>query len=220
MGLPDTLDELEKFMGELEKLFTVSLDYPRDEDDIFLDEEVEKLKILRQEESELLKQFKDLGGDEVDNSLQKYVAQEEMLNSPLAQDSRFNLYNEEEEQKIRKLGALSRKIISINESMGEILYNKPGVVPETIYQVKETVERFNTLEQPRIEKILDDADLTLQESQKVLLNVNKSVESTQDILEDISTYKKPVIIVLGVFSLLLIAILVMILVVLVKIAFF
>jgi hypothetical protein len=47
------------------------------------------------------------------------------------------------------------------------LYKKPGVIPETIYHLKETVERFNTLEQPRIEKLLDDVDLTIQESQKV-----------------------------------------------------
>jgi hypothetical protein len=220
MGLPDTLEEFEKLMGEFEKLLTVSLDYPRSDDDIFQVEEIQKLKILREKESELLKRLKDLGGNDEESSLKKYIAQEDMLNSPLAKDSRFDLYNEEEEQKMRKLGSLSREILQTHEDIKEILYKKPGVIPETIYHLKETVERFNTLEQPRIEKLLDDVDLTIQESQKVLSNANKSVENTQELLGDVSKYKNPLIIGLGIFSLLFIAILAMILVVLVKIAFF
>jgi len=113
MGLPDTLDELEKFMGEIEKLFSVDLDYPRSEDAIFLDEEVQKLKILREKESELLMKLKDLGGEVDETSLKKYIAQYDMLNSPLARDPRFDLYNEEEEQKITKLGTLSREILTL-----------------------------------------------------------------------------------------------------------
>jgi hypothetical protein len=220
MGLPDTLDEVEKLMGEFEKLLTVSLDYPRNDDDIFLEEEVHKLKILREKESELLLQLKDLGGNDDEDSLKKYMAQKDMLNSPLAKDSRFDLYTEEEEQKIIEMGTLSRDILSLHEAIREILYKKPGVIPETIYQLKETVERFNTLEQPRIEKLLDDVDLTVQESQKVLSNANKSVENTQEMLNDIAEYKTPIIICLGVFGVLLIAIMIMILIVLVKIAFF
>jgi hypothetical protein len=220
MGLADTLDELEEFMVEIEKLFTVNLDYPRSEDAIFLDEEVQKLKILREKEREQIKRLKDLGGNDDETSLKKYITQEDMLNSPLAKDSRFDLFSEEEEQKMRKLGSLSREILITHESIREILYKKPGVIPETIYQLKETVERFNTLEQPRIEKLLDDVDLTIQESQKVLSNANKSMENTQEMLEDISEYKTPLTIGLGIFGLLLIAIMVMILVVLVKMAFF
>jgi hypothetical protein len=220
MGLADTLDELEEFMGEIEKLFTVNLYAPRSEDTIFLDEEVQKLKILREKESKLITQLKDLGGKDEETSLKKYIAQEDMLNSPLAKDSRFDLYNEKEEQKMRKLGSLSREILTTHEAIREVLYKKPGVIPETIYQLKETIERFNTLEQPRIEKLLDDIDLTVQESQKVLSNANKSVENTQEILDDISEYKTPLFIGLGIFGLLLIAIMAMILIVLVKIAFF
>jgi hypothetical protein len=220
MGLPDTLEEFEKLMGEFEKLLNVSLDYPRSEDDIFQVEEIQKLKILREKESKLITQLKDLGGKDEETSLKKYIAQEDMLNSPLAEDSRFDLYNEEEEQKMRKLGSLSREILTTHEAIREVLYKKPGVIPETIYQLKETIERFNTLEQPRIEKLLDDIDLTVQESQKVLSNANKSVENTQEILDDISEYKTPLFIGLGIFGLLLIAIMAMILIVLVKIAFF
>jgi hypothetical protein len=220
MGLADTLDELEEFMGEIEKLFTVNLYAPRSEDTIFLDEEVQKLKILREKESKLITQLKDLGGKDEETSLKKYIAQEDMLNSPLAKDSRFDLYNEKEEQKMRKLGSLSREILTTHEAIREVLYKKPGVIPETIYQLKETIERFYTLEQPRIEKLLDDIDLTVQESQKVLSNANKSVENTQEILDDISEYKTPLFIGLGIFGLLLIAIMAMILIVLVKIAFF
>ncbi|MDD1763437.1 MAG: hypothetical protein LUQ70_01815 [Methanobacteriaceae archaeon] len=220
MGLPDTLDELEKFMQELEKLFVVSLDYPRSDDDFFWDEEVEKLKILREKESELLKQLKDMEGSDDDASLSKYIAQEDLLNSPLGQDSRFDLYDKEEEQRIRQLGTLSRKIVALREAMQEILYNKPGVIPETIYRSKETIERFNKIEQPRIEKILDDIDLTLQESHKVISNANKSIENTQGILAGFSKYETPLMIGMGALGLLLIAIMVMVLLVLVKIAFF
>lgn len=219
MGLPDTLDEVEKLMGELEKLFTVNLEYPRSEEAIFLEEEVQKLKFLREKQLELLKQLKDLGGDDDEDSLKKYAAQEDMLNSPLAEDPRFDLYNEEEEQKIREIGALSKDILALHEAMHEILYKKPGVIPEMIYYFKETMERFHTLEQPRVEKLLDDVDLTVQESQKVLSNANKAVKNTQEMLEDIAKYKTPLIVGLGVLGILLIAILVMLLVLLVQIAF-
>ncbi len=220
MGLAETLDELQEFMVEIEKLFTVNLEYPRSEDAIFLEEEVQKLKILREKESELLTQLRDLGGDDDVDSLKKYAAQKDMLNSPLAEDPRFNLYSEEEEQNIREMGALSLDILTLHEAMHEILYKKPGVIPEMIYYFKETVERFNTLEQPRVEKLVDDLNLTVQESQKVLSNANKSVENAQEMLDDVNTYKTPMIIGIGVFGVLLIAIMIMILIVLVKIAFF
>jgi hypothetical protein len=220
MGLPDTLDELEKLMGEVENLLAVSLDYPRSDDEIFLKEEVQKLKILREKESELLTQLKDLGGDDDEDSLKKYAAQDDMLNSPLAEDPRFDVYTEQEEQKIRKMGALSKDILTLYEAMREILYKKPGVIPEMLYYFKETVERFNTLEQPRIEKLLDDVNLTVQESQKVLSKTNKTVKNTQDLLEDVEKYKTPMIVGLGVFGVLLIAIMAMLLVLLVQIAFF
>lgn len=220
MGLAETLDELGEFLVEIEKLFTVNLEYPRSEDAIFLEEEVQKLKILREKESELLTQLRDLGGDDDVDSLKKYAAQKDMLNSPLAEDPRFNLYSEEEEQNIREMGALSLDILTLHEAMHEILYKKPGVIPEMIYYFKETVERFNTLEQPRVEKLVDDLNLTVQESQKVLSNANKSVENAQEMLDDVNTYKTPMIIGIGVFGVLLIAIMIMILIVLVKIAFF
>lgn len=220
MGLAETLDELGEFLVEIEKLFTVNLEYPRSEDAIFLEEEIQKLNLLREKESELLIQLKDLGGDDDEASLKKYISKDDMLNSPLAQDSRFDLYSEEEEQKIRELGTLSKDILTLHEDMREILYKKPGVIPEIIYQLKETVERFNTFEQPRIEKLLDDVDLTVQKSQKVLSNVNKSVQNTQEIMEDVSKLKMPVIIGLGVFGVLLLAIMVMILIVLIQMAFF
>jgi len=220
MGLAETLDELGEFLVEIEKLFTVNLDYPRSDDDIFLEEEVQKLKILREKEAELLKQLKGLGGKDDEDSLKKYAAQKDMLNSPLAEDPRFDLYSEEEEKNIREMGALSKDILILHESLQEILYKKPGVILEMIYYLKETVERFNTLEQPRIEKLVDDLNLTVQESQKVLSNANKSVENAQEMLDDVNKYKTPMIIGIGVFGVLLIAIMIMILIVLVKIAFF
>ncbi|MEM2884925.1 MAG: hypothetical protein QXF24_02405 [Thermoproteota archaeon] len=46
-------------------------------------------------------------------------------------------------------------------------------MPVTMYNVNEVIERFNTLEQPRIEDILDSVDDNLEESREILEQVRK-----------------------------------------------
>lgn len=64
-------------------------------------------------------------------------------------------------------------IRDIDAEIKSILYREPGLVPATLNNVNETIERFNTLEQPRIEDILDSVDDNLNESQEILIQVKK-----------------------------------------------
>lgn len=61
----------------------------------------------------------------------------------------------------------------IDAEIRSILYREPGLVPATLNNVNETIERFNTLEQPRIEDILDSVEGNLNESEEILTQVRK-----------------------------------------------
>jgi hypothetical protein len=54
-----------------------------------------------------------------------------------------------------------------------IYYNEPGLIPITLYNVNEVIERFNTIEQPKIEDILDSVDRTMDETAEVMEQVKK-----------------------------------------------
>jgi hypothetical protein len=54
-----------------------------------------------------------------------------------------------------------------------VLYTQPGVVPDTIYAVDQSVRRFNMVEQPKIESIMDSVDDTVDETVKVIAGVRE-----------------------------------------------
>lgn len=64
-------------------------------------------------------------------------------------------------------------ILNIDKEINHILFNEPGLIPIMLYNVNEVIERFNTLEQPRIEDILDSVDDNLEESKEILEQVKK-----------------------------------------------
>lgn len=65
------------------------------------------------------------------------------------------------------------RLESVKCGINEILYEEPGILSEFIYNSKETLERFNTLEQPRIEEILDSVEDNLETSEEILHEVKK-----------------------------------------------
>ena len=78
--------------------------------------------------------------------------------------------------KINQLKDLYSEIKKIDKEIHGILYNEPGVLPTTIYNTKEILERFNTIEQPKIETTLDSINDNLIESKKAINNVNATFE--------------------------------------------
>lgn len=146
--------DLSSFLNELEELLTIKRVTARNEDDLW-DEEVERLTALRQYEADLVAQLEALEKEDDDKSWF-----ESLLGGMLGQLN-------SEELTIRMKLAIVRSAIS------EILYEEPGVVPTTLYHFKEILERFNTLEQPRLEDLLDSVEETVDETTGILKEVKK-----------------------------------------------
>jgi hypothetical protein len=145
---------LGSFINELEELITIKRAVPRNEDDLW-DEEVERLKALRKKEEELRKELEKLGAKDDDQSWYDSFW-----------DAIFGKTNMAEI-------TVRTKLALIRAAIDEILYEEPGVVPRTIHNVQEILERFHTLEQPRVEEILDSLNDNLEESQGILQEVKK-----------------------------------------------
>ncbi len=146
--------DLSSFLKELEELLTIKRVAPRSEDDLW-DEEVERLKALRKREAELVAELKALQASDDDNSWA------DSFWGAIFGNVSF------EELAVRTRLAVVRKAIN------EILYEEPGVVPTTIHNFQLILERFNTLEQPRIEEILDSVNDNLEEFQDLQKELKK-----------------------------------------------
>lgn len=146
--------DMSSFLKELEELITIKRVAPRDEDDLW-DEEVERLNALRQREAELLAELAALEASDDDRSWFDSLW-----------DSIFRGASYEEL-------AVRTKLAVVRGAIHEILYEEPGVVPTSIHNVQLILERFNTLEQPRLEEILDSVNDNLEESEEILQEVKK-----------------------------------------------
>lgn len=78
--------------------------------------------------------------------------------------------------------------------------DEPGVIPKTLDEIKEILERVRTEEQPRIEKVLDTLNGNLEESKEALSRVNDSLESTQGALSFVNKHSGTIKIAVGVFA--------------------
>lgn len=157
-GITSTVTKLGKdlssFIKELEELLTIKRLTPRSEEDLW-DEEVERLQALRQREAALLVQLEDLGKEDDDQSWFESFW-----------DSIFGGASYEEL-------AIRTKLAVVRSAIHEILYEEPGVIPNSIHNIQLILERFNTLEQPRLERILDGLDDNLEQSEDLLKEVKK-----------------------------------------------
>jgi len=144
------MEELGSFVHELEGMVTVKRSTPRSEDDLW-EEELERLTALRAREAELVAELEALGGglDDIDSFSDLF----EFL------DRMFDVLT------------VQAKLAAVRSAIHEILYEEPGVVPETLYQVKGILERFHTLEQPRIEGLMDSAGEGMEEVNGILVEV-------------------------------------------------
>ena len=143
------IDDLAGFIEALQGMFVIDLHAPRTDDELW-DEEVARIKDLRAMEADLVAQLKSLGGSDDTVSLNQYISR------PKSWDWLWSTWpgcigsiggvgpNEYDDQEVA-LATLATKILVVRQAIHEILYQEPGVVPETIYNVKEALERFRTL---------------------------------------------------------------------------
>jgi len=96
---------------------------------------------------------------------------------------------------------------------------KPGVIPEMLEEIRQTIARFHTESQPRVESVLDNVNATVVESTAVLSNVNRSLENVQGAFEFLTKYSLYIKIGLAVAGGLILLNLLAILIVLLRIAF-
>lgn len=147
-------EELKSFLKETEDLITIRRLSPRDEDELW-DEEKERLDDLNAEKKRIGDELKSLGVDDPDNFSFNFW---EMF---------YDMEN------VLKQFQLIAKIAAINAEITEILYQEPGVLTTGIYNAKEVLERFNTIEQPLIEEILKSVDDNFEVTEEVLKEVKK-----------------------------------------------
>lgn len=72
-----------------------------------------------------------------------------------------------------ELGNVKRAWENNYREIVRVLYTQPGVVPDTIYALDQSVRRFNMVEQPKIESIMDSVDDTVDEAAKVMAGVRE-----------------------------------------------
>ncbi|MBW6518114.1 MAG: hypothetical protein K0A89_06395 [ANME-2 cluster archaeon] len=146
--------QLNSVLEEVEELITIKRLTPRDESDLW-EEEKERLDDLKQKKAELENQLKKLGVDQPGDFSFDFW---DFLTNPA--------------ETLKKLQLISA-LVAIGKEIHEILYQEPGVVTMGIYNAKEALERFNTIEQPKIEDILDSLDDNLEVSEEVIKEVKK-----------------------------------------------
>lgn len=145
-------DELNSFVNELEDLLTTERMTPRSDDELW-DEELARLNLLREKQAELAAELEALGEIHTPTSWWEWLSFD------------WGEYREY----MRVLGKLNL----VNNAIREILYQEPGVIPTAIYDFKEVIERFNTLEQPRIESMMDATEDSMEQVQDILTEVHK-----------------------------------------------
>ena len=156
-------EQLSSLLEETEELITIKRMSPRDEDELW-DEEKERLADLREEKEKIEAKLKELG---VDNPGKIDFDFWDMLTDWSNMFETFQLL---------------ARLTAVNSEIAGILYQEPGVLTEGIYCAKEVLERFNTLEQPKIEDILDSLDDNLEVSEEVMQEVKKLFVTKKKVL--------------------------------------
>ncbi|WFN34550.1 hypothetical protein L1S32_00055 [Methanogenium sp. S4BF] len=152
MTFTELADELNSFVNELEDLLTTERVTPRSDDDLW-DEELARLNLLRQQETALSTELEAFGEISLPTTWYEWMSFD------------WSGYME--------YMMVLAKLNLVKNAIREILYQEPGVVPTAIYDFKEVLERFNTLEQPRIEAIMDATGDSMEEMQEILTEVHK-----------------------------------------------
>lgn len=143
-------------------------------------------------------------------------------------------FNTSEQPKIDKiLDSVPPVVNNVDDVVQRFNKIEQPKIENTLDDLHNSISRFHTEEQPRVEKLMDSANHTVQETTTVLKSVdqsvlelklliagiNKNVAKIQDGLNFVTKYKLPILIVIGFTTLVWVAISVMVLYILIKIAF-
>ncbi len=155
-------EQLVSTLKEAEELLTINRLTPRSEADLW-DEEKSRLNALKQEKIKVENELKALGVS--DPSSFSFNFWDIVSNMDLV---------------IKQFQLLAR-LAAVNKEIQNIFYQEPGVLTTGIYNAKESLERFNVIEQPMIEDILASLDDNLEVSEEILQEVKKLFVSTTKI---------------------------------------
>lgn len=146
--------QLTSLLKEAEELITIKRLTPRDESDLW-EGEKERLDALREKKTRLENRLASMGVSDTTSFT-------------------FDIWDYVENPKdIFKAFKIISKLSVVNKAINEILYQEPGVVTNAIYNVNEVLERLNTIEQPKIEDILDSLDDNLEATEVTVKEINK-----------------------------------------------
>ncbi|MEA1985408.1 MAG: hypothetical protein U9N13_07130 [Euryarchaeota archaeon] len=155
-------EELVSLLNEAEELLAIDRLTPRDESELW-DAEKERLDDLRDRKAQIEDELAELGVSEPGSFTFDFM------------DFMTDMGN-----LMKKIGLIGR-LVAINKQIHDILYQEPGVLATGIYNAKEVLERFNTIEQPMVEEVLGSVDENLQVSEEVLQEVKKLFVTTKKI---------------------------------------
>ncbi|WP_292462662.1 hypothetical protein [Methanolobus sp.] len=152
-------EQLISTLKEAEELLTINRLTPRSEADLW-DEEKSRLNVLKQEKTKVENELKELG-----------------VSNPSSFSFNFWDIVSNMDLVIKQFQLLGR-LAAVNKEIQNIFYQEPGVLTTGIYNAKESLERFNTIEQPMIEDILASLDDNLEVSEEILREIKKLFVST------------------------------------------
>jgi hypothetical protein len=152
-------EQLISTLKEAEELLTINRLTPRSEADLW-DEEKLRLNALKQEKTKVENELKALG-----------------VSNPSSFSFNFWDIVSNMDLVIKQFQLLAR-LAAVNKEIQNIFYQEPGVLTTGIYNAKESLERFNTIEQPMIEDILASLDDNLEVSEEILREIKKLFVST------------------------------------------
>ncbi len=155
-------EELVSLLNEAEELLAIDRLTPRDESELW-DAEKERLDDLRDQKAQIEDELAELG-----------------VSVPGSFTFDFMDFMTDMGNLMKKIGLIGR-LVAINKQIHDILYQEPGVLATGIYNAKEVLERFNTIEQPMVEDVLGSVDENLQVSEDVLQEVKKLFVTTKKI---------------------------------------
>lgn len=151
------MPKAENILEDADRLLLVRRTAAREESELS-EEELTYLKDLRKRDQELKDMLK-AKQDELDRLIASGAKDRQTLD-------RIDVLKWE-------MGNVQRAIDANYRETIDLLYTSPGVIPEMLYDIGQCIKRFNTVEQPRIEDIMDSADDSLDEARQTLSNVNK-----------------------------------------------
>ena len=146
--------QLVSLLAETEELITINRLTPRHESDLWEEEKkrLDDLKILK---AKLENDLSSLG-----------------VSEPSGFSFNFGDFFNNLSEMVEKLQLIG-KLVAVNNEIHEILYQEPGVISNGIYNANEVLERFNTIEQPKIEDILDSLDDNLEVTEETIREIKK-----------------------------------------------